>query len=61
MNKLTEQERLQRSIDLLESDLRDSRDPKIVKKYPHLGSKSHVEQIEKRLAVMKALLPGPGK
>lgn len=61
MNKLTERERLERQIRLLEGDLKDSNDPKVVKKYPHLGSKSHIKHIEDKIAALKAQLPEAGK
>ena len=38
---------------MLESDLRDSRNPKILEKYPHLGSQINISRLESRIAELK--------
>lgn len=42
---------------LLESDLRDSSNPELLKKYPHLGSESLKKQTTDRLEALKAMDP----
>lgn len=40
-------------LELLRSDLKDARDPKVLDKYPHLGAPEYVAQLESKIAKLE--------
>jgi|TARA_R110000851_G_C12734950_1_gene530175 hypothetical protein len=48
--KYTDPRQVARKLQILKSDLKDCRNPKMLSKYPHLGSPENVAQCEKALA-----------
>ena len=53
---LTDIERAEKRVKLLESDLKDTQDPKVLARWPNLGEPGLVGQTEERLAEAKSEL-----
>jgi len=39
---------------ILRSDLNDAKNPKMLKKYPHLGSPDYIKQLEQQIAKLES-------
>lgn len=55
---MTEKERLERLLQVAKSDLKDSHDPKVLKRWPNLGAPGVIAATEARIKQLEEQLRG---